>query len=294
MTTFIVFYDVNDEDVAAMGQRRAKELNAQAIGIRDVPKLKSELERLKKEGAKADRFLFYAHGDPGGVHFGLSVLTAGRIASEFSGQGFETVFLPGARVFFPSCDLGAVKAGCESVAQACYLTDNGLVFLIKFAEVFLSRGGRVGATDTTGIGFFPTLFGSTVYHLNYASETTYALASPGGRVRLASGAEIDDIGGTSWKVDVGATSRTYEFRTDGSVARFDEADSSAWSWAPPSQEGASGRWRLERDSLEISWPDGVAESWERPLYTGFQTGASRARGQTRSLYASKRSGAAVW
>ncbi len=284
MPEFILFYDSNDEDAETMGKRRAGELNATAIPAGSVSDLKTQFQRLKDRGAKVDRMLFYAHGDPGGVKFGLGYLTAKILESDFAGAGFEQLFMPGARVFFPSCDLADVKAGCQWPTDACYKTDNGPVFLLSFAKTLLSRGGRVGASNTAGWGF--PLWGSKIYHVNWLSETYYALVRlGGGNVRLASGSETDDPAFGSWKVEIGSKSWTYDFRTDGTLARFEPEDSSFWTWSAPSQAGPRGRWRLERDTLEIVWPDGAAESWERPLFTGFQTGVARLRGAEQSVYA---------
>jgi len=91
-------------------------------------------------------------------------------------------------------------------------------------------------------------------HLNYASETTYAIAGPGGRTRLASGPPISNPAGTSWKVSLGSDNRISEFNSDGSAGRFNNG-TSWWDWSGPSSDGPKGRWKRGRDVLEINWPE---------------------------------------
>jgi len=289
MPEFIVFYDKNDGDIETMAKRRASELNARAIGVGSVTALGEEFQRLKTAGTKVDRMLFYTHGDPGGAKFGLGYLTTNRLRSEFTGKGFDLVFSPGARVFFPACDLADIKSGCEMPTEACFNTDNGAVFLLTFARIFLPRGGRVGGSTTKGIGF--PVWGSKIFHFDFdfSDSTRYAIVSSSGRLRLAHGFLVSDPAQTSWKVSLGPETRIYELRSNGAVERFND-DESAWDWSGPSEAGPDGKWKLAGDTLEIAWPDGASESWDVPLYSDWQTGILHSKERKDSeIYAELRS-----
>jgi len=92
-------------------------LNATAIAIDSVKKLSDEFERLKSTGVKVDRMLFYTHGDPGGVHFGTSVLTAKRFGGEFGGKNLTSFFCLTPTVSFRLAILDQLKPAASGLPK---------------------------------------------------------------------------------------------------------------------------------------------------------------------------------
>jgi hypothetical protein len=274
MGNFFLIHDTRDSDLATMGPKRANEVGATAIGVNGVDALKAELSRLKKAGALIDQLLFYTHGNAGAIQFGNNHLTAGRILSEFAGNGFEDLFMPGAHIFFDGCNVATTKSGC-SVPESCAMTDNGPVFLMTVAKTFLFKGGgRAGGWTSSGIGF-PFLGGTKIWHP--LGHRVYVYVNKGGALRLAIGDEFSTLGFTVWKVWNGMEYFYYSFLNDGRVfwCTEDEYDKPFAAWQKVkdlTDADRRGKWRLDSGSLQIQWVSVGSETWDLPLFTQYQTG----------------------
>ena len=194
--------------------------------------------------------MFYTHGDPGGIRLGRTYLTASKLR-KFAGKGFEDLFNP-ADVAIPGCRVAAVKAGCD-IGREFADRNNGLVFLMTFAETFLFKGGgQVHGWDSDARG----LPGTGVNYLRWwdGGIYWYAFIDKGGtRRRLATGNKLSTPMGV-WIISGTAGDFDYWFTGNGEVVRRFAAD-----------VDARGKWKMERDWLRISWDDGGVERWRLPL-----------------------------
>jgi hypothetical protein len=257
----------------SIGPARVLELDVpgvvRGIGVANIAELKAELVKLRNDGILIDRMQFVTHGNAGGIYFGNDRFDAHVMASQFVGQGFEDLFVPGAHVFCHGCNVADHDFGCsygelvkpggfEACSNLVHGPDLGRTFLLKFAQVFLYKaGGRVGASTSVGLPINP--FNHKVYH--FWGDTVYAYISRGGqRLRIAVGDEMSTPGGM-WLVATEHHNYLYFFDDDS--VRWEDDDTDA--------EG-HGTWRWEGDWMRMDWGAGLEEYWDRPLFSDEQWG----------------------
>jgi hypothetical protein len=105
-----------------------------------------------------------------------------------------------------------------------------------------------------------------VYHLN----TTYYvyISRGGGQVRLAAGNELKSPEG-DWHIPEGSDKWMYRFFPNGTVRYQDE--NKFWGRINILDlEKTEGRWTREAAAVKVTWPSGTVETWELPLFDGYQ------------------------
>lgn len=259
MSKNVAIYDASDGDAPRIGKAWA---GAEAIGVQSLKQLKAELSRLRNAGVPVAEMRFFTHGEQGTIFFGDESLTASDILSSLTGNGFEDLFAPGARVEFDGCNVAEVKEGCEGEAP-CAMTDNGPRFLATFARTLLFKGG--GSTHgSTSAGWVVPHFGTEIHHSS--GHWVHAFIKRGATdVRLAAGDEVPSPAGI-WVVRT--QNQQFVYRFEGHFVSWTSKDE------PDPRPSQRGTWSLGSDQLTIRWPYDESERWDLPLYDLHQTGVA--------------------
>jgi hypothetical protein len=265
MAEYIYIY--SDGEPGAYGEpsstapRRAAQLGATPYSARNVSELVDLFTQFTTRSLVIDRMVIETHGSPGALYFGSDTLDEARLAS-FRGRGFADLFAENSRIFLNGCNVAATGKDCSGTR--CTIV-NGKAFLEAFARTFLSRaGGRVGAS--TSLGHVVPPVSAKVYHLN---TTYYVYISRGGaQVRLAAGNELKSPEG-DWHIPEGSDKWMYRFFANGTVRYQDE--NKFWGRINILDlEKTEGRWTREAAAVKVTWPSGTIETWELPLFDGYQ------------------------
>ena len=265
MAEFVHIY--SDQDPGETGEpsttapKRAAQVGATAYEANDVTELLGLFEKFKARNAVIDRMVIETHGSPGALYFGESRWDANALAS-FAAKGFEELFAENARMFLNGCNIAAIGRDCNG--KQCTTVD-GKAFLQDVERTFLFKGGgRVGASSSLG-HVFPG-FSSKVYHL---PNTYYAYINKGGsKVRLAGGTELATPEG-DWHIPEGNKTWLYRFLRNGEV-RYQDLNGLAGKLGVLSLDDNVGKWVREGGAIKVSWRSGTVETWELPLFDGYQ------------------------
>ncbi|HEY1379253.1 MAG TPA: hypothetical protein VGF55_20795, partial [Gemmataceae bacterium] len=224
MNNIAVVYDSTNDVSTQAGKAVVDFFGAHDIGLSDPTELAPSLTQLKASGVRLRGLLFYNHGQPGGLIFEApsKVMRANDITFHLAGKGLENLFLPGATILFPNCEVAAIEPGCDNLRAECAATDNGLVFLQTVAETLLFKsGGRVGGWDTQShvvLYHLDQLFlGHHLPPFRFSGTLYWSIINRGGSlVRLAIGDELDSPYG-SWEVNVDRQLFDYRFSVNPPV-----------------------------------------------------------------------------
>jgi hypothetical protein len=118
---------------------------------------------------------FLTHARPGFVYLGSKGALTLKILHAFDGQGFHTIFTPGARVYFHGCNIA--------------YDEEGVAFLKEFGRIFLHLGGGSVAASTDEGSSWPGVTG--IYHL--LGRTVRVFISPGGEIERVDGAPPETL-----------------------------------------------------------------------------------------------------
>lgn len=140
----------DSEDIALESYQKAVAAGGTAYHIKSYEDFFNLLTRYRDGGRKISRMEINTHGAPGYWSFGNGNGINKAGLAYFKGHGFQSVFSPGARIFFHGCNIAEGEKGEE------FLKEFGLIFLV-------GGGGSVGASTSLGFGT-GHLGGSKTYH----------------------------------------------------------------------------------------------------------------------------------
>ena len=144
MSDLIVFYDA-DDGLMRGTYRRISGVD-EYVGVTGGPfGLRSELDRLLKDGKVFARAVFHTHGFEGGISFGHGNnrwLTPQFLRENFAGRGYERIFPYPARIYFNGCKVAKGEKGWDFLGVA------GAIFL-------RSLGGYTFAHTSNGYPLIP-------------------------------------------------------------------------------------------------------------------------------------------
>jgi len=291
MPETVVIYDAADDLTADLGPNIGARLGVRPWPVTNTDELNSDLDGARQQGLRIDELYFVTHGHPGVLFFGNDYLSVQTLRSKFAGKGFENLFNPGALVHFVGCEVAKVVKDCEdwvlnSADPKCTVDGNGSMFLLTFAQIFLTKaGGSADGWTTTGYTA-PALGGSEVYHP--MGQHVYIYMKRGGsRWRFAVGSKVAPSVNQWWKVwsrgDHGEQEvyhyqfqppYVYWFSEKQYLGRQEDV-----AYKHPAMAEQRGKFSTDSEWLYIDWFDknGVPianERWDMPLFDYHQTGVA--------------------
>ena len=291
MPETVVIYDAADDLTAGLGPNIGVRLGVRPWPETSLSELLSDLGAAVDRGQRIDELIFVTHGGPGWLRFGRPAehLNTHILRQDFAGKGFENLFNPGAQVHFVGCEVAAVTEDCDDVrpdsaGPLCTIDGHGSMFLLTFAQIFLTKaGGSADGWTTTGYTA-PALGGSEVYHRT--GQHVYIYMKRGGsRWRFAVGSKVAPSVNQWWKVwsrgDHGEQEVYYYQFQPPYVYWFSERQYigrvEGVAYKQPAMAEQRGKFSTDSEWLYIDWfgKNGVpiaSERWDMPLFDYHQTG----------------------
>jgi hypothetical protein len=167
-----------DERNGVLGRTYGKAVRsspeATVVVVQSYAEFVTLLTAFRDTGRRIGRLEVFSQGAPGCIGLAQDVLDTAGVRA-LRGRGFNTVFAPGARIFFGGCNLA------DGVKGVTFLKEFGTTFL-------LHAGGSVAATTSLGLalGRYP---GNGKTHLLWG-DTVRLVFDTAGKVIEATG--IDD------------------------------------------------------------------------------------------------------
>jgi hypothetical protein len=119
------------------------------VSIDSLQALRDQFDYMTANYSSVDRMVVETHGSAGAIYFGNQQLCIANLGPWFAGQGYESLFNPGARILFNGCNVAEGVAGRE--------------FLREVGRTFLKmNGGSVAGCTSAGLA---NPFNGRVYHL---------------------------------------------------------------------------------------------------------------------------------
>jgi hypothetical protein len=160
----------------------------------------------------------------------------------------------------------------------------GLEFVKEVARLFLSTGGGRASARSEFVLSAP-IFTSEVF--SFSGMDVHALINKGGlKVRIGLGNELKSPEG-DWHIPEDGNKWMYRFFGNGTV-RYQDEKKFLGRMNILDLEKTEGRWTREAAAVKVTWPSGTIETWEFPLFDGYQPVTwNRFDGRVQSLIATK-------
>jgi hypothetical protein len=134
----------------------------------DIVALAKRLSELVDKGASFRRCVFTTHGTPGKILFHGDEVDAWGMNKRCGGQGLERLFpLPGSRLYFNGCEVGAEPGGKKFVTAA--------------AQIFLRTAGGTAFAMTSNGHPFPLPFIHQGHVVHFGGGIVSTTVGPGGK-----------------------------------------------------------------------------------------------------------------
>jgi hypothetical protein len=268
MKSLFIFVKQRDGVLNVNLAAAAGKTGAEVIGVERLDDFEGTLE-FQKQDHSIKKLTIWSHGEPGMLDFRGDRFDVGAVR-RFNGKGFADLFADDARIIFDGCQVGAGAKGLE--------------FVKEVARVFLSTGGgRVSARSEFVLS--APIFTSEVFSLG--GLDVHALINKGGlKLRIGLGNELKSPEG-DWHIREDSNKWMYRFFGNGTV-RYQDEKKLLGRMNILDLEETEGRWTREAAAVKVTWPSGTIETWELPLFDGYQPVTwNRFDGRVQSLIATK-------
>jgi hypothetical protein len=246
----------------------AGKTGAEVIGVERLDDFEGTLQSQRQDHS-IKKLTIWSHGEPGMLDFRGDRFDVGAVR-RFNGKGFADLFADDARIIFDGCQVGAGAKGLE--------------FVKEVARVFLSTGGGRASARSEFVLSAPT-FTSEVF--SFSGMDVHALINKGGlKVRIGLGNELKSPEG-DWHIPEDGNKWMYRFFGNGTV-RYQDEKKFLGRMNILDLEKTEGRWTREAAAVKVTWPSGTVETWELPLFDGYQPVTwNRFDGRVQSLIATR-------
>jgi hypothetical protein len=268
MSKMFIFVKQRDDPLNLNLAAAAGRTGAVVFGVESLGDFEGTLQ-FQKQDHSIQKLTIWSHGEPGVLDFRGDRFDVGSIR-RFNGKGFADLFADDARVIFDGCQVGAGAKGRD--------------FVSEFARVFLSTGGGRASARSEFVLSAP-IFTSEVF--SFSGVDVHALINKGGlKVRIGLGNELKSPEG-DWHIPEGSDKWMYRFFANGTV-RYQDENKFLGQLNILNLEKTEGRWTREAAAVKVTWPSGTIETWELPLFDGYQPVTwNRFDGRVQSLIATK-------
>jgi hypothetical protein len=167
---FAKSYQEAGNELGGLYRKAVRDPNgAEVVVVQSRAEFVTFLTRFRDTGRRIASLSVFSHGSPGTVYMGDDGFGEAS-ARALRGKGYETVFAPGARVFFSGCNVAesGTDPGLGAFFGACRVAEGGagVRFLKAVGQTFLFHGGgSVGASTSVGLSIGRGLGNGKMYHL---------------------------------------------------------------------------------------------------------------------------------